>query len=249
MTREEKLQEAMKVYRRLGRRTIAGGYPRDILFGQGDVVPKDIDVWISRQGRTIQQITKTAMEILARAGQELGRVVDGDERYGQGNVVFTSAGPSDIEPVEIIFHTGVGLDNVLRGFDINMCKCYIGDHGVSSNFEASLEYITGRINIQARPDMAKYSEHLKRVLLKYPHMKVVANLTMAFLAAPYQFLVNEGVINAPREILQAERQEPDRNEVGFQARGNHWVNAAIYNNVQWGEAGEVAGVGIPQRFN
>ena len=249
MTREEKLQEAMKVYRRLGRRTIAGGYPRDVLFGQGDVVPKDIDVWISRQGRTIQQITKTAMEILARAGQELGRVVDGDERYGQGNVVFTSAGPSDIEPVEIIFHTGVGLDNVLRGFDINMCKCYIGDHGVSSNFEASLEYITGRINIQARPDMAKYSEHLKRVLLKYPHMKVVANLTMAFLAAPYQFLVNEGVINAPREILQAERQEPDRNEVGFQARGNHWVNAAIYNNVQWGEAGEVAGVGIPQRFN
>ena len=249
MTREEKLQEAMKVYRRLGRRTIAGGYPRDILFGQGDVVPKDIDVWISRQGRTIQQLTKTAMEILARAGQELGRVVDGDERYGQGHVVFTSAGPSDIEPVEIIFHTGVGLDNVLRGFDINMCKCYIGDHGVSSNFEASLEYITGRINIQARPDMAKYSEHLKRVLLKYPHMKVVANLTMAFLAAPYQFLVNEGVINAPREILQAERQEPDRNEVGFQARGNHWVNAEIFNNVQWGEAGEVAGVGIPQRFN
>lgn len=249
MTREEKLQEAMKVYRRLGRRTIAGGYPRDIIFGQGDVVPKDIDVWISRQGRTIQQLTKTAMEILTRAGQELGRVVDGDERYGQGNVVFTSAGPSDIEPVEIIFHTGVGLEAVLQGFDINMCKCYIGDHGVTPTFEASIEYVTGKINIQARPDMAKYSEHLKRVLLKYPHIKVVANLTMAFLAAPYQFLVNEGVINAPREILQAERQEPDRNEVGLQFGGNHWVNAAIFNNVQWDEAAAVTRVGVPQGFN
>ena len=247
----EKRQEAMRVFRRLGNRAILGGYPRDILFGVGDVVPKDIDVWVARQGRPLEDLMRTAEGIFAKAKQHIAKVHDGAQ-YGNGTVVISSDGASDIEPVEVIFHPGVDARMAMDTFDIDLCKCYIGHGGMWSSPRASESYVTNRILVKATQDYAKYADHLRRVLAKFPNMKVLADLRGPFLIRTYQALIEEGVINAPRQVLQAQGQDVDRDQVGLQAGG---VNLHQVREVNWHHVGEVfnrlraeaaAGVGIPQ---
>lgn len=251
MSQIEKRQEAMRVFRRLGNRAILGGYPRDIIFGVGDVVPKDIDVWVARQGRPLEDLMRTAEDIFAKAKQHIAKVHDGAQ-YGNGTVVISSDGASDIEPVEVIFHPGLDARMAMNTFDIDLCKCYIGHGGMWSSPMASESYVTNRILVNATHDYVKYADHLRRVLAKFPNMKVLADLRGPFITRTYQALVEEGVINAPRQVLQAQGQDVDRDQVGLQAGG---VNLQQAREINWEHVGQVfdriraqeaARVGIPQ---
>jgi hypothetical protein len=232
MTLEEKKAEALRVWARLGRHLIAGGYPRDILFGQGAVVPKDIDIWISRRGRTVAELQVVAEGIFRKAGQELIPVEE--DQYGPDMVVFKSTGPSDIEPIEVIFHPYSTTHVLLGGFDINLCKCTINRVGIMADAWAIAEFHSGKIPLVlgflANP--VKYLQYVRRVLEKYPEMKAVVDIRTYGGRDIYRAAIEEGVINAPREILQAEGQAGFRDEVGFNAREGYLRAAGNRERIQ-----------------
>lgn len=230
MTQLEKISEAKNVWRRLGKRLIAGGYVRDLLFGGDRVLPKDIDVWVQRRGRSVDDLTVIARDVFHRAKQEIGVVHNAGNQYGNGNIVFTSAGASDIEPIELIFHDHGDHRDLMDYFDIDICKCYIGASGLPvATTNAVVSQRNKHLILRNQGDMTRYLDHVKRVIAKYPDMKpLVWGLHNPWMQGVYQRAIAEGVINAPREILQAEGQGDYRDEVRLEV-GADLARAAIFN--------------------
>lgn len=199
---------------------LAGGYVRDFNFHQ---VPKDIDIFIRKpMGFTREQAIETATKILAVFGQTPGPN-ERLEQYGnEGNVVVKSTGESDdYEPIDVIFHTD---PHAIWSFDLNCCKIFAevgalnrvsivksGDFRLTENrgYETIFHWTP-----------IEYIEHYKRIKDKINGIKLkysfedfgaVNNHEM------YRRLIQEGLIEDPRQVFPQEAPRVNGDEVRLEA--------------------------------
>lgn len=201
---------------------LAGGYVRDYFFNQ---VPKDIDLFVRQPFRfnpDVEELKRVASNILAAYGQEMGPNEHLQQYGDQGNVVIKSSGPSDdYEQIDVIFHMEA---HPTHGFDLNCCK--ISAHVRNDN----------RVSIQRSHDFnvihqrgyetifhwtpIDHIQHFKRIKDKLQGIGVKYSFE-TFGARNqhlnYRTLIEEGLIEDPRQVLPQEANEPNRDEVRLDA--------------------------------
>ena len=219
MSLEEKLEEARRVQQLLGGFYIAGGYLRDIVH---NAQPKDIDVWISSGGSSMDDMRQYASVLLGRVGQTLDfSGHQGDYPVGD-MVVFKSTGASeDVEPVDIIFYNGTTRwQSVVNRFDFGICK-YILDTRGTLHSPHEDEIFSASMNNTM--DRYKVAQHAIRIHRKHPWWKPRFKFNDENEMATLRFchtlgLYNEVTNGNTGEILSAQTEGPARNTVGLTSR-------------------------------
>lgn len=202
---------------------LAGGYVRDYFFNQ---IPKDIDLFVQLpfriEGPNVEELKRVARNILAAYGQEMGPNEHLQQYGDQGNVVIKSSGPSDdYEQIDVIFHMNA---HPTHGFDLSCCKisAHVGpnnrvlihrSHDFNVIHQRGYETIFHWTPIDHIQHFKRIKDKLQGIGVKYSFETFGARNQHL----NYRTLIQEGLIEDPRQVLPQEANEPNRDEVRLDA--------------------------------
>lgn len=198
---------------------IAGGYPRDIILG---AQPKDIDIFINaNQARSQAARDQLADRIFDTFGQTW--TVDPVEAglpanpYGPApeaiedgfQVYYATTTEGEWEKVNLIFSRN--NERTLQ-FDWSICKAYLYPEGL--DFSRSARDLNN-VQLLNTSNMPLVVAHAKRIKEKYPEATFRIPTNLLHDRQAYQLLFDGGLLNAPRQVLQAEGEVLAGDQMGF----------------------------------
>lgn len=220
---------------------IMGGYARDVQFGK---IPKDMDIFApipdNGLGPDGQMNPEGLLQRAATIMALFGQIPDAAEfrgrqgRYGDGqDFVAVKSLPQDNpqwQPIDVVFNrqfTGTNPEEfITRHFDLDICKVYIDrTRGIRfTNNAAALGAFARNYEIfdqfkAMRYDVTSFAKRVKHLSEKYPGFSAMAKVPFATLPRVVQAMVDQGVLNAAREIFQEQTEAPLRDEVRLNDRG------------------------------
>lgn len=223
MTLEEKQAIARQAARKLRNlyrsAVIAGGYPRDIILG---AKPKDIDIFIDSAHFPNQERRDSAADAIfaafgqtwtrdaAEAGlepQAYGELPAGQLDEGVFQVYYSITNDGEWENLNLIFSRN--NERVIH-FDWSICRAYLYEDGIEFGRQAM---DLSNIQLMSTENMPLVIKHAKRIKEKYPTAVFKIPTQMVNNPNTYLQLLQGGIIDGPREILQAQGQDGRGNEV------------------------------------
>lgn len=198
---------------------IAGGYPRDIILG---AKPKDIDIFMdSIHFPTQERRDAAADSIFAAFGQTwtrdaeaaglepnaYGEVPAGQLDAGVFQVYYSITNDGEWENLNVIFSRH--NERVIH-FDWSICRAYLYSDGIEFGRQAR---DLSNIQLMSTENMPLVIKHAKRIKEKYPTAVFKIPTNLVNIPNIYHLLLQGGIIDGPREILQAQGQDGRGNEV------------------------------------
>lgn len=198
---------------------IAGGYPRDIVLG---AKPKDIDIFMDSVHFPTQERRDAAADsIFAAFGQTwtrdaeaaglepnaYGEVPAGQLDAGVFQVYYSITNDGEWENLNVIFSRH--NERVIH-FDWSICRAYLYTDGIEFGRQAR---DLSNIQLMSTENMPLVIKHAKRIKEKYPTAVFKIPTNMVNNPNIYHQLLQGGIIDGPREILQAQGQNGGGNEV------------------------------------
>ena len=232
------MEAALKLHRLYASAVIAGGYPRDIILG---AEPKDIDIFIDSTRFPSQERRDNAADnIFAAFGQTWTRdpVAAGFEANNYGaapagqlddgfQVYYSISNEGEWENLNLIFSRN--NERVMQ-FDWSICRAFAYSDGIEFGREArNLE----NIQLMFTENMPLVIKHAKRIKDKYP--TAVFKIPTRYVNTPniYRQLLEGGVIDGPREILQAQGQNGGGDQVRQHIGAGAGYQAGAINYEAW----------------
>lgn len=226
MTSQQRFDEVADVNQKLrsvcasGR--IAGGYPRDAWIG---VDASDIDFWIPIRFYRSPDRRRALVESLGRALDQYGLERTSSDGYGNNQsatLVNETWGPGasffnrgSHNPLNVIFveHSEAGI--VHEFFDVGLCQYWVSPGGgigftqraYRDHVDNNLSLIRSNFDNTPVETIVAYTRKLKR---KFPNFAVRLDPLTEGL---YQQLFDVGVLDAPRQMVQAQTEGTTRDEV------------------------------------
>lgn len=138
-------------------------------------------------------------------------------------------------PLQVIFTSQPSSENLYRAFHVGLTQYTVDRDGGILASPMAVQDVANRTLTLHNPlsnTPQKFAQYLSKIKLKYPDHRVVMNIpvTDPQWATYYQTLLNAGVLNGPRQMVQAQSEVTSGNTIRLNNRaGIGWTswNGAI----------------------